>query len=53
MKEKIIKAYELAMNGYTIEEIASSLMLIYSIHYTDAKKIAQKGNQLTYPYYNQ
>ena len=48
MKSKIIKAYELAMKGYTTEEIASSLMLIFSLHYKQAKEIAQQGMGMTY-----
>lgn len=48
MKTKIIKAYELAMKGYTTEEIASSLMLIFKLHYKQAKTIAIRGMGMTY-----
>jgi hypothetical protein len=47
--QKIIKAMELAMKGYKVEEIASSLMLIFHIHYTEAKKIAWSGWNYTLP----
>ena len=48
MTTKIIKAYELAMKVYTTEEIASSIMLIFNLHYIQAKKIAQQGMGMTY-----
>ena len=48
MTEKIIKAYELAMKGYKTEEISSSPMLIFNMHYVQAKKIAQQGMNMTY-----
>jgi len=53
MKTQTIKAMELSMKGYTVEEIASSLMLIFNMHYKKAKEVASKGSWLSSPQGNQ
>lgn len=51
-EKKSIVAFELSMKGYDIEDIASQIMMIYRIHYKEAKKIAIKGKSYSMPGFN-
>lgn len=44
---------ELSMIGYSVEEVASALMLIFNLHYKDARSIASKGAWFASPQGNQ
>lgn len=54
MSKKItMKAMELSMKGYSVEEIASSLMLLFKLHYKKAREVAIKGAWLSSPQGNE
>jgi hypothetical protein len=48
MKNKIMKAWELSMKGYSKEEVISAISLIYNLHYIKAKVIGEKGYRMTF-----
>lgn len=44
---KILKAYELAMNGYSLEEIRSAMVLMFNMKFETAGRVAMKGRMMT------